>query len=501
MNKVLFGIIIIIFIFCNLLADTKDLPDVEISGPTIMKTVAGKGSILYHELLIPDIVDSLKPSLPRFPQEIDKIVEQDRYAAFIDAGSNFDIRANFVAKRFISVNNSITSSMESRHFRSDWSNLYFNTTFLRDLGDADLSTAIKVLNTKSNAIIKSHYDNSLTITYHFSNNLFKKYPIDVTIENEIHNNQVDYNKVFTYYKKNYTNHGLKTILVISQSNRLTADLLYKQSSPLVELKTEMMNNDEEKKLDFVKELSLFFSNNRLVPGMYLSKRIQINSNNNIHIYQRSSANAMDNYDITSKYLWQYPIKKSLVSFKPIDLSFIWDNSSINIANNHLAIKSEYNVSYSIDEPILSQKLNSLVNKDLPQVTNIRALYNTLKIAGTYDYRNTSFNQSIAVQKGWNAQNDYQSMAYIPLVSLISSFDYNGREYLSSLWLKQYYNTKDDLDSYIRESIDAGARVGYNIRPDLLLYAEADNILNKGQYTYRTMPAKPMAIKAGFLLTF
>lgn len=496
MNKTLILLGIILIFSSISFAETQELPDVEITGPSVLKTTTTKGSILYNEILIPDVVDSLKPVLPKFPQEAIIQKKQSKYGIFIDIGSNIDIKVNLIADKLLSKQNSATACVDYTNYKKDWSYLYINSIAHRDMDNADIDVVLKVLSSYSPGYIKEQYNNSLGIRYHFSNRIMKKYPIDIILDNVIHNNQIDYGNIAGYGKQTYTKNNLITNVQISPQKQITLDLLYNQKTPLLIVKTAFIEGEEEKPLSMIKEISIALSNYRIAPGIHISKRFIRNSVNSFHLFQESSVIARNNADFASEYYWLNPLDKGLVTFKPINLSVIWNNSSFRFAQRPVVVETKYNITYSIDEPILVAFTNSL-----PQVYQIRALYNSANVSGLYAWQRVSINQSIELVKGWNCQSNFSSIAYQPLFKLNTELAYKDKAYLANLWVKQSYHTKNELNQIMRESIELSTRIAYNVRQDFMLYGQADNVLDKGLVTFRTFPASPRQVKAGFIYIF
>jgi len=501
MNKIIVFSLLLISFSSFLDAGVQDLPDVEISGPSSLKATIGKSGLFYSDLLLPDVMDSLYPIIPDLPTAKASILKQKKNALNLQLGSKSIIYGSFITHNFLVDNNAISAYVDYLVLQRNWTNLNIAAAFHQKYPKSLLRVMIKSLSSYSPYKVEMQLDNALQFDFSLFNTLMFNRPTQVTISTEMHNNQAKIKDELVHYNEFYWYPRMDYITTIKSGNQLKISVAYIQNTPYYAIEHKLINSDNDRFLSFYKGFSIRGIDKRLVPGLHLSQRLWSESNYNLHLLNYSDARIFTNYHLLQQQPWQYPQKEGFVVFTPVDFNIIFNNTKYFIVKQPLLIRSVIRTQYSLDEPIFTSVSSTQNTDDVPFIHQQRTLKNSLEVVGEIRNRSNFISQRLEIGKGWYPAHSYKHIAYLPLISIHTDYMHRREKYIIQSWIRQYYNTKNDLNQHMREAVDIGAHLEYIINPDFSIYLKATNIPNKGLYQYRTIPAEPAAYMAGFVYTF
>jgi hypothetical protein len=482
-----------IVVVSGLSAVVQDLPDIEISGPSPLKSTLEKKGLFSSELYIPDVVDSLQPIIPQIVPIISQPPEQKLRAVCLDL-SNRGFHSKFIANEFIFDSLHLSASAGYQVPKNSWSQFYGKAGIIQNAPYHTLGLFFDYLNNRSPKNIKYQSDSSINLNYDFNNILGISLPCDIWFDSEFHYNQYRLRLPDKESERYYWNNSLQFRYSYSGLYEFVLGAAYTQKTPVFSVNASKIQSEPEESLDFLRGLSLYATDNRVVPGVYLSKRFMPFNDTSVLLYQESKVRTHDISDLLLEQPWQYGRDKSIVSFNPLNSHLIVNNKSLSIAKLPLNLSGDMGIGYYVDEPTYSAVS---IADDLPVAKPENILQGNLDLSCRVSRESLSFTQSVKLDKGWLAGHSYSELSYLPLFSLESVFGYQYRGFDFAVWLNQFYNTIDDNTEHLRESVDLGAKVDYRFKPDIILYGKLSNLLNKGKYVYRTLPVVPASVLIGF----
>lgn len=501
MNKKILVLLSLVAIVIHVSAAVQELPDVEIFGPSELKSILEKKSVLNSDLLLNDIVDSLRPILPDIPQQTSKTHPFNKYALYLDINTKFGFHSIFTADSVFSTPLSIRTDMEKNVIKEDWSNLALklNTHYL--FKRSKLTTSFATVNVYSPFDVDYQAVNAVKLHYSIDQvNAFNKM-INLHMKAEIQNTRYE-NPISNSIKSNlYMNDNIGINFNANEDILVSLDAFYAYKTPLLTVNIGFNDSEDTDKFIFFNSISLAASDKKVVPGINLSKIAFINKNNYLQLFQESDIEIWDNYNLFLNQPWQQLQTDAILTFKPVNAHLIFNNKSFSINDRPVNIEADLGVRFNLDEPVYLMSGDNIYFKPLPFAEPENVLKNNISLAGSYQTDSFFLKQSVALERGWLTSNSNITLPYLPLVTLESNIDYKFKAVRIKSWLKQYYNTKTENKEYLRESLDLGAQVEYNINPDFTIFIKGQNLLNKGKYSYRTIPTEPTSAIIGLLYIF
>jgi len=501
MNKrIILALFLIVFVI-SISALVQDLPDVEIFGPSELKSILEKKTVLNSDLLLNDIVDSLRPILPSIPPIEDPVNVYKKYSLYLDINTTSSFHSYLTADSVLAVPLSIKTFIEQKVLKKDWSDLSLKFYAQYQSEKSKFITGIKALNSYSPYVIDNQSVNSIKLHYMINQlNLFNK-NVNMHIKAEIQSTSYENPISDNTKNKMYMNHNIGINFSASEDILVGLEAFYAYNTPLISVSLDFVDREDMNDYSFFKSILLYVSDKNIVPGIHLSKRTFLNKNNYIQLYQKSDVEIWDNYNLLINQPWQMLQTDALISFKPVNTHIIFSNKSLSFNGRPICLNADAGVQYLIDEPVYIKPVSDLLINALPLAEAENVLKSNIKLNGAYDTDGFSFSQSVSLEKGWVTTYSNATLPYLPLLTLDTDIEYNVESFKITNWLKQYYSTKTEEKEYLRESFDLGAKVEYNITPDFTIFIEGQNLLNKGKINYRTVPTEPASAMIGLLYIF
>jgi len=517
MNRITI-LLLSLVIVSALTAVVQDLPDIEISGPSPLKSTLEKRGELSSELYISDVVDSLQPVFPPIVPEAKPIITQRNRALNLSIG-NHTFHANFLANKFILEPYSLFGSANYYTPKQKWSQFDGTIGILRQTDSqqcridapvcpssridapvcSSLGLFVNSVRSKSSNIYKYQSDSAVNLMYNFNSVFGSPLPFEVNFDSAYHYYQDSRDTTDIESEMYYWNNRLRLKSNFISQYNLGCDASYIQKTPILSLEAMRKQSDDEEPFDFLKGLTVYATDKRIVPGIYLSKTFdKIAESTNLLLYQDSSLKTWDTYDLMLSQPWQKRQEKAIVSINPLNSHLVITNNSLRVKLRHIYLSADIGIQYFVDEPIYTA---SIVSNALPIARAEGILKSNLTLTGKISKDSLSFSQSCQIDKGWLSAHAYSALYYQPLISAESLVKYAWQDFALAGLLKQYYYTQSEDGKFLREAIDLGAKLEYSVRQEVTLYCQISNLLNRGKYVYKTLPTEPASIMLGAMFYF
>jgi len=478
--------------------DIQELPDVEITGPSSLDTYTGRKGLISSELMIPDIVDSLRSILPSVPDESPVKRRQAKNAFYINVNQRLGFKTYLICDSLLSKPTALFGGAVYDTPRDDWR--YFNGRLglQHTTGDSKLGISAGTINAYSPYLISRQTVNALNLYYNNNNvSVFKRMLyINLTGElqqtNQVTRDEQDakndlhiYNKFNIGYLHNYR-------------NRYEFGGGWASKTPYAYMKAGFVPGDEQSIFSFIRGLSVQVTDKGFMPGIHLSRIFQVDANNSIQLYQKSDVKIHDTFRLLSEQPWQRMLSDVVCEYIPLNAHLIINNKAISLGEVPVSLTADFGILYYIDNPVF-YALND--GNPFPLATPKDVISNELSVKALYSGNVIRLSQELKLVRAMLADDADSRLPYQPELALVSGMEYRKKAFTAQAWLNQYFKTRDDLDSNLRDSFDLGSKVEYNFSQRFAVHLKAENVLNKGLYAFRTIPVMPPTYSAGFILNF
>jgi hypothetical protein len=485
---------------CFLASQTvEDLPDIEISGPSTLRSILEKRALPGNNFMIPDVVDSLGHLIPRLPEDVFKpsLIYNNHYL-YLESGMDWNTRACFVSDSLFDTPLLFSSVLDYAFLERKWSSLNAEAGFVYNNPSQVLSAFIKTVNSSSPNISRRQSVNALKLNYDLNNLKLFGNPMQINLRAELQNSIYRYSSMSS--EKNVMHYNNSICITGRLTPEVYANLCgyYSYHSPSASVLFGFDQTANEDKGFFLKSFSLYASKRKLTPGMHLSHRFYLDKNNNLLIYQKSGMEVYNNYRFLSEQPWQKQLTDAIITFYPVNAHLMLNNQSIKIASIPVRLSFDLSANYNLDKPVY--ELDNVIDNQ-PVAIPVNTIGNSLEVKLVYGSANAGFTQSVALSREWRSADSHMTVGYVPLITLDSGLFCKLGDLSIKTGLKQCYYTKDELGSYLPESLDLGGSLGYNINQDFNLFFRVSNLLNQGKYFFRTVPTAPASVTAGFEYIF
>jgi len=488
-------IICLLLLFCSIIFASEELPDVEITGPSVIKSILEKRGLPYPDLLINDVVDSLQPIMPVSPYRTPRNDSTNKNFFTCEISNNFGFKASVVSDNLFKTPLLLSAKIDRRILKDEWNSTKASAGLLIDSKNNSLETKLKISSSKSAYSTDIQNINAIEVNYHVNKVKLLGQDFSMYLKGEVQSEQEQNSDNTESPDVSFFN-GIGLITDINKSLTVVTQAQIIEKTPFLAFRLGFNNKDMSEKTNLIRSVSFFLSEDHVVPGVHLSKRFFIDDYNILYLYQNSDYRIYDHY---SKYLdlpWQ---KRSdpVITYQPLNAHIVLSNQSIPFHNSVLQLYCDLGLQYKMNEPTYS----ALSESDLPSMTPVNVLKNNLKVTIMHSGEHISFAQSGSLDKGWMVENDNDLLPYLPLVGFHSEVAYKKGIFGYSASLEQYYQTKDETGKHLGDAIELGSRADFTFSKNLQLYAKLTNLLNKGKFVHRNIPTEPRSISAGFMYSF
>jgi len=485
-------------------SQVQDLPDVEISGPSLLRSFVEKRGLAGNDLILPDVTDSLNPLFPPFPKE-DKVTFKSlrKNALHLNYNSWENLHATLLADSLFILPIALKAGLNPFSPDEDWHSL----SVRGGMAYENSATRLVILAKHQDARIDNNaYDlkyqsvSAINLNYHLTIKNLLKNPLDVQLSGEVQNRLIDYredNKDMDYTLNFNHALGFSTPLCPNLNLKANARLAYK--TPVFSLGVTLRENEFTDKFDFLRGFSVDVTDKRVMPGIHLSKRFSLDSENSFHLLQKSALDVYENYGILTSQPWQEQQSDALVAFKPIDAMLSFTNQNVVLFGHPVMFNLASGVQYIFDRPGYYEPVSA--NSQLPKLSSETVFKNSYRFGVNYGSSAVKLSQFVELNKGWLKERNDEEMPYLPFLTLDSSLELNLDPLRLKGTLNQYYNAKDELGNDLEEALELDADAYLRIGKDMTLYLTGQNLLNRGKVIYRTLPTEPVALFGGLILTF
>ncbi|MFO7660892.1 MAG: hypothetical protein R6V77_08260 [Candidatus Cloacimonadaceae bacterium] len=495
--------ILLLFVL-TAIAQTQDLPDVEVSGPSLLRSFLEKRGLAGTDLIVPDVTDSLNPLFPPFPK--DDLVTYKRLrknALHLNYNSPKNLHAAFLADSLFTLPIALKAGLNLYSPDEDWNSLAFSSGIVYERSAIRQAILVKHLDAW---ISSSAYDlkyqsvSAINLNYNFIiRNLLKNH-LDMQLSVEVQNRLIDYRDDGKDMDATLNfNHAVGFSTPLCPNLNLKADARLAYKTPVFSLGVTLRENDFTDKFAFLRGLSVDLTDQRIMPGIHLSQRFALDSENSFHILQKSALNVYENFGLLSSQPWQEQQSDALVAFKPLDAMLSFTNQNIVLFGHPVMFNLATGVEYIFDQPGYYEPV--LQNAFLPKLSSQTVFQNIYRFGLNYGSSAVKLSQFVELNKGWLKERNDAEMPYLPFLTLDSSLELKLDPLHLKGTLNQYYKAKDELGNDLEEALELDADVYLRFGKDITLYLKGQNLLNKGRIIYRTLPGEPVAVFGGLILTF
>jgi hypothetical protein len=489
---------LIIGLVSVLSAAVEDLPDVEISGPSVLKSILAKRSLGYTDLRMPDVVDSLKPILPLLPEDYPPPASSRFNFLHLSASQLMDYQFYGISDQIFHTPFTLLAELERNSIDGNWSSSSAQAGALYTYGKSRASWFVKTVRAESPYIYNYQHTSLINMNYNINKIMLSRYKADIYVNAQLHNSKHEYldnnhvsDRMYLYNKL-----GLHTNL--SSLSLLSLDAAYLDKTPFLSVKLGFLDKSIGESSNLVHAVNVFVSDKRLIPGIHISRRFYMGKEHILHLFQQSGYEIHDNYSLLMNQPWQKQQSDALITFIPIRTHLRYDNLSSKLWGRPLCLTLDLGAQYSLDEPILSLA-DTL--ETLPKAEPETVLTNTAELKATYKSSFSSFSQSLRISRSLFTEKDNAVVPYRPLVVLETQYLYSRQPVKAEVAFRQSYLNQDESEQDLRESFELGGMLQYDIDEAFSAFIRLSNILDKAPVLYRTLPLKPAEIEAGINIRF
>lgn len=494
----------LLLIVMSVFAQTQDLPDVEVSGPSLLRSFIEKRGLAGTDLILPDVTDSLNPLFPPFPHE-DFITYKRlrKNALHLNYNSLSNLHAVFLADSLFTLPVAMKAGLNLHSPDEDWNSMSLLGGIVYERSAIRQAILVKHLDAR---IDNSAYDlkyqsiSVINLNYNFIIRNLLKNPLDMQFSAEIQNRLIDYRDdgKDMDYTLNF-NHAIGFSTPLCPNFNLKADARLAYKTPVLSLGVTLRENEFTDKFAFLRGLSVDITDKRILPGIHLSQRFALDSENSFHILQKSALNIYENYGLLSSQPWQEQHSDALVAFKPLDATLSFTNQNIVLFGHPVLFNLATGIEYIFDHPGYYESVSS--NAQLPKLSSETVFKNSYRFGLNYGSSAVKLSQFVELNNGSLKERKDEEMPYLPFLMLDSSLELKLEPLLLKGTLNQYYSAKDELGNDLEEALELDADAYLSVGKDITLYLKGQNLLNKGRIIYRTLPGEPVAVFGGLILIF
>lgn len=504
MEKRFILLIICLTFAIALCADVQDLPDVEISGPSLLRSLLEKRGLAGSDLLISDVVDSLHPLFPPFPQqELPRYTwRMKKHTLHLNFNSLENLHATFLADLLFATPVAFKAGVNLSSPDDNWTHLSIRAGFHYQALNSDFTVLIKHLESE---ISDPAYDlrkqslSAIDLNYNFMLNNLLKHPISVRLNSQIQNRIADFSTSANDTDKLNFLHQLGFYTPLSSVLTFGGAGWYVYQNPVLSFSLALRESDQTEKWDFLRSVSLYISNDRILPGIHFSQRFNLDSENSFQLYQESALTVHENYALQSHQPWQRQLEDPIVSFQPLNAQLIYTNSNVSLFTHPVFFTLSTGVQYIFDEPVYLAAVEE--TGELPLLTPETVFKNIYRFGVTYNSGIVKLSQFVELNKGWLKEHSDKEIPYLPFMTLASLVELNPEPFRLGATLNQYYSALDEQGNDVSEALELDVEASYRLSRSFSLYLKGRNLLNQGRILYRTLPAEPVAVYGGLILSF
>ncbi len=487
----------LVMICCSLYA-VEDLPDVEISGPSSLKSTMQGRSLGYSDLRIPDVTDSLRPILPDLI-DIKKPKEKPwRNLIHLSMNNLLDYRLHYMGDRFFSSPFATFANLEYFSPTNQWTQFTAEAGVQYGARNIDTAIIIKRNDIETPYTYGNHHINAINLNAYFNNIKLTTYKSYIYLNSELLQSEYRYGSQTAPEERLFFFHQAGISSGLSNNLTLQADGVYLDQTPAMAVSIISKDQDIEVNDDVFSSVSLYLTENRIFPGIHLSRRFFFNGAGFIQMYQKSGWDFHDNYSALVKQPWQQQMSKGMISLRPIDTHLLLSNRSLLVADNPIDIILDLSLQLKLDEPLLTITDAAY---PLPVNKQFTVLQNNGLLKVAYGLGNFTLSQSAFLQQAWLSALGNKKVAYVPLITLRTAYSYRKDKLKASALLEQFLNTRDENGNSLREAIELSAALEYDVFEQLTLQLRVNNILDKGRIIHTAIPVAPASVCAGISYRF
>jgi len=484
------SLLLLLTIFSLIFAAEEDLPDIEITGPSQLKSILEKKGLSGNYLRIPDITDSLPPLLPPIPAEKTVVPLPKRHWLYAKATSNWDYQTCFLADSVLSLPLFSLIELQRSSLKNDWRQVIGGLDIGQETGYLSWSAGFNTVNSSSDFILDYQSVNTLFLNLNFSQLKLFSSPAKLYLKGELQNNRFQYINETDESDLYHYNHQIGLKGKLSQGAEYFIDGYYSYHTPALAIGFNFPERESPEAFDFVKSLAFYLTDNKVCPAVNLSQRFFLPANNTLHLYQKAEISVRDNYDLLLSQPWQKQRSDVFFTFQPVNAHLVW-GKRFGLRNNApLDFYLDIGLNYRMDDAVYWLEK---AEDSLPIAKPQDVLEGLASLQVTYTTGSTKFSQEVAIRKDYKDGFNDEELPYIPLVTLKTDFMHSWQDWRLIASFNQYYRTQDDLDNFLEEALELNGRLEYALQKDLIVCIEMNNLLSKSKTIFRTLPQEPATI--------
>ncbi len=483
-----------------LFATAEELPDVEITGPSELKSIMAKKGIGGNDLLLPDVVDSLKPVFPQILEIPAPKPEVLKNFLHLSADHRLNLLGCFLSDRFLGSPLGVRGRLQKHSLSDQWHNWCGELIGQYFTPASRLSFGFKKTDVKSEFYSKAQSVSVLGLNYDQERlNLFQN-PSQLRLGLEMHNCRYRYLQHTEDRDEMLLNANLGLSTRLKNELLFSADAWYSYDTATIQARLDFPGDEYLDALGWFRSVSLVVSGDKIAPGIHLSKRFHIDNENLIQVFQKSDFEIMDNYKLLLGQPWQQQHKDALVSLRPLNAHLLLASRSFRLAGQPVQLSLDYGIQYVVDEYMYFLTPQSGSN-DLPLLKEQNVLRNNVDFILSWSAGASRFSQSCLLDKGWQTSNGNHDLPYVPFVSLLTQYTFSAHPVTFDLYAEQCFLTEDEDGADLDGVMDIGARAGFSLSGNLDVFACLINLLNRGRRVHRNVDPDPTSISLGFQARF
>lgn len=479
-------------------AAVEDLPDVEISGPSILKSILAKRSLGYADLRMPDVTDSLKPILPALPEDYPPPSSSRNTFVHLSAAQLLDYHVYAISDRIFKTPFTLLADLERYSLDENWISFNAKAGAIYKYKKSKVSWFVKTARVESPYIYDYQHASAINMNYYINKVTISKYKADIYVKAELLNSRYEYLYNDLKSDRIYLHNKLGLHTNLSPSSVLSLDAAYLDKTPFLTAGLGFLDKSVGESSNLIHSLNIYASDRRIIPGIHISKRLYLGKENILHLFQKSAYEIHDNYTMLLNQPWQRQQTDALIAFTPVNAHIRYDNLSVLMAGRPLCLTLDLGAQYSLDDAVLTLP-DTLVT--LPKAEPETVLTNSALFKATFISRFSTLSQTVKFSQSLFTEKDNAVVPYRPLLVLETSYLYHKQPFKGEVTFRQSYLNRDESERDLRESFELDGGLIYDIDEAFSAFVKLTNILDKAPILHRMIPARPAELRAGINLRF
>jgi len=478
-----------------LAAQVQELPDVEISGVSPLKTTLSHTGQLNPQDLHTDITDSLHVLVPLpINPTTEALLRQKKALVRLDLDTRL---GNYLAVLLPAPYQSVSAlGFIHRQLKpaAGWDYRELQAFAQHVLGSWQSRLGLELQHTV--IAVNLHEQHLFTVSAHNQLDVAKWQDVPLAIDWQTYLHLLSISETST----------LDSHLPLDWDNALRFDFQVKadlqastacavfQKQWMFGINLERIASENGLDSPLIRSVGLVATKQRLVPEIAFLKRWQLLPDWDMVVSQLPGRTVTDLSHSLSGQPWQSLPLRHPFAFNPLNLQLSSHNSMFSTPTEKWRLTLSTGAVYWVDKTIWTQPPASATGKLLPEITAAPTLETNLTTALEYQTSSWLYRQNLTLQRGWLAAQDYALLPYFPLFKADTQVSRSWSHWSAFTSFGQSYSTLAEDHAYLRETLDLSAGCSYRWTSNTDISLNILNALNRGSILHILLPQQPVTLQ-------